>query len=60
MHCCIQCSHFIIEDERKKQHFGILCFIISRKVEMQLKKKKCSLYAEGAVTDLIETLYVSK
>ena len=63
MHCCIQCSHFIIEDERKKQYFGILCFIISRKVEMQLKwkkKKKCALYAEGAVTDLIETLYVSK
>ena len=24
------------------------------------KKKKCALYAEGAVTDLIETLYVSK
>ena len=40
MHCCIQCSHFIIEDERKKQYFGILCFIISRKVEMQLKWKK--------------------
>ena len=26
----------------------------------EMKKKKCALYAEGAVTDLIETLYVSK
>ena len=33
--------------------FGILCFIISRKVKMQLKctKKICAVCGEGAVTD---------
>ena len=33
--------------------FGILCFIISRKVKMQLKHKKkiCAVYEEDAVTD---------
>ena len=29
----------------------LLCFIISRKVKMQLKQKKiCAVYGEGAVT----------
>ena len=36
------------------QHFGVLCFIISRTVKMQLKRKKkkkiCAVYREGAVT----------
>ena len=32
--------------------FGILCFIISRKVKMHLKHKKiCTMYGEGGVTD---------
>ena len=34
--------------------FGILCFIISRKVKTQLKCKKkkiCEVYGEGAVID---------
>ena len=35
------------------QQFHILCFIISRKVKMQLRhtKKICAVYGEGAVTD---------
>ena len=38
----------------EKNIFSILCFIISRKVKMQLKhthKKICAGYEEGAVTD---------
>ena len=33
--------------------FSMLCFIISRKVKMQLKCKKkiCAVYGEAAVTD---------
>ena len=45
--------HFNIDDGRKNI-FSILCFIISRKVKMQLKhthKKICAGYEEGAVTD---------
>ena len=32
--------------------FGILCFVISRKVKRQVKhrKKICAVYGEGAVT----------
>ena len=53
------CRHFNIEDGSKKQHLGMLCFIISRKVKSQLKHKKkkkrekeiCAVYGEGAVTD---------
>ena len=43
----------ILKMQEKKQHFGILCFIISRKVKTQLKCKKkiCAVYGEGAVTD---------
>ena len=39
--------------EEKSNIFGILCFIISREVKMQLKKNKkvCAVYGEGAVTD---------
>ena len=38
--------------EENKQHFGISCFIISRKVKMQLKQKNiCAVYGEGAATD---------
>ena len=38
--------------EEKSNIFGILYFIISRKVKMQLKHKKiCAVYGEGAVTD---------
>ena len=54
------CRHFNIDDGSKKQHLGMLCFIISRKVKSQLKRKKkkrerekeiCAVYGEGAVTD---------
>jgi len=48
------CGHFNIENGRKKPHFSILCFIISRKVKMQLKckkKKNRAVYGEGTVTD---------
>ena len=35
------CSHFNIEDGEKKEHFWhTICFIISRKIKMQLKCKK--------------------
>ena len=41
--------------EENLQLFGILCFIISRKVKTQLKCKKkkkiCAVYGEGAVPD---------
>ena len=38
--------------EENMKHFGILCFIISRKLKMQKKKKKiCAEYGEGAMTD---------
>ena len=40
--------------EEKKQHFQHICFIISRKVKTQPKRKKkkiCAVYGEGAVTD---------
>ena len=38
--------------EENRQHFGILCFIISRKVKVQqkCKKKICAVCGEGAVT----------
>ena len=47
------CSHFNIEDGKKSNFFGILCFIISRRVKMQLKRKEkiCAVYGEGAGTD---------
>ena len=43
----------ILKMEEKSNIFSILCFIISRKVKMQLKCKKniCAVYGEGAVTD---------
>ena len=39
--------------EDKRNILGMLCFIISRKVKRQLKrkKKKWFMYGEGAVTD---------
>ena len=40
--------------ERICNIFGLLCFIISRKVKMQLKQKKekiCAVCQEGAVAD---------
>ena len=43
----------ILKMEEDMQH-DILCFIISRKVKTQLKRKKtlhCAVYGEGAVTD---------
>ena len=55
------CSHFNTEDGRKYT-FLALCFIVSKKVKMQLKCKKkkkkrkekkkiCAMYGEVAVTD---------
>ena len=42
--------------EEEKKYHGMLCFIISRKVKMQLKHtcvctKICAEYGEGAMTD---------
>ena len=41
--------------EENTPHFGISCFIISRKVKPQVKRKKkkkiCAVHGEGAVTD---------
>ena len=48
------CNHFNTEDGRKNAtFFGVLCFIISRKVKTQLnaKKKISAVYGKGAVTD---------
>ena len=48
------CSHFNTEGGRGyATFFGILCFIISRKIKMQLKHEKTSfaVHGEGAVTD---------
>ena len=44
----------MLKMEENMQHFSILCFIISRKVETQLKHthtKICAVYGEGAMTD---------
>ena len=44
----------ILKMEEKSNIFNILCFIISRKVKMQLKEKKiCSVYGEGAVANQV-------
>lgn len=40
----------ILKIEGKRQHFGILCFIILRNIKTHLKKI-CLEYGEGAVTD---------
>ena len=50
MNFCV--AKIFVKMEDKRNIFGILCFIISRKVKMQLKEKKiCSVYGEGAVTN---------
>ena len=46
----------ILKLEENMQHFHVSCFIISRKVQMQLKFKKkkkyiCAVYRVGAMTD---------
>ena len=45
----------ILKKEENYKIFGILCFVISRKVKTQLKYKKkkkiCAEYGEGAVPD---------
>ena len=39
-------------EEDRQNIFGILRFIISRKIKMQQAQKKvCAVYGEGAVTD---------
>ena len=47
------CVGIIISKMQEKRIFGIVCFIISRKIKKQLKciKKICAVYGEGAVTD---------
>ena len=51
MNSCV--AILILKMEENMQHFGILCFFISRKVKTQLKHKNdlCRVYREGAVTD---------
>ena len=45
----------ILKMEEDMNTLGILCFLISRKVKMQLKhthiEKICAVYGEGAVSD---------
>ena len=43
----------ILKMEEDMQHFGILCFIISRKVKntTEMQKNICAVYGKGAVTD---------
>ena len=50
MNFCV--AILILKMEENMQHFGVLCFIVSRKVKLQLKtqKKICAVYREGAVT----------
>ena len=51
MNFCV--AILILKMEKICNIFGILCFIISRKVKTQLKQKKiCVVYGQGAVTDL--------
>ena len=52
MNFCV--TILILKMAENRQHFGILCFTISRKVKMQMKCKKeklCTVCGEGAVTD---------
>ena len=54
MNICV--AILILKMEESMQHFGILSFIISRKVKTQLKCKKkkfCAMYGEDAVTDRV-------
>ena len=47
------CSHFNIEDGRKKQHFQhiMLYYFKKGKNATEMQKKICAVYGEGAVTD---------
>ena len=47
------CSHFNIEDVRKKQHFQDIVLYYSKKGESttEMHKRICTVYGEGAVTD---------
>ena len=47
------CSHFDIEDGRKKQHFRhiTLYYFSKGKNTTETQKKICAAYGEGAVTD---------
>ena len=51
---------WVLKMEEKGHIFGILCFIISRKVETQLKCKKkkkiCAVYGEATMTDQTSNL----
>ena len=47
------CSHFNIEDGRKKQHFQhiMLYYFKKGKSTTEMQKKICAAYGEGPVTD---------
>ena len=47
------CSHFNIEDGRRKQHFWhiMLYYFKKDKNATETHKKICAVYGEGAVTD---------
>ena len=47
------CSHFNIEDRRKKQHFRhiMLHYFEKGKNATEMQKKICAVFGEGAVTD---------
>ena len=46
------CSHFNTEDGKKRNIFGLICFIISRKVNTSESQKQIfAIHVEGAMTD---------
>ena len=47
------CSHFNIEDGRKKQHFRhiMLYYFKKGRNTTEMQKKICAAYGEGAMTD---------
>ena len=52
MNFCV--AILILKMEENTHHFDILCYVISRKVKMQLKRREtrvCAVYGEGPVTD---------
>ena len=50
----------LLKMKEKATFWHIMLYYFKKGWNATEKKKKCALYAEGAVTDLIETLYVSK
>ena len=52
------CVAILISMEENMQHFSVLCFIVLRKVKMQLKHKK-RLDDKGSVTERVKSVLPS-